>query len=76
LAVTADVDALISSYATVGFTGSTRLLDAGVESLSLLRLAVEAMPDGDVEIDVIGLTELRTIEDLRAWLADLAGRTC
>ena len=72
-----DVDALIANHATSGFTGGTPLLDAGIESLSLLRMVAEVVPDdGDQEIDATRLAELRTIDDLRAWLTDLVGGTC
>lgn len=71
-----DLDALIASYATAGYTGATPLLDAGIESLSLLRLAVSVMADDDAEIDATRLVELRTIDDLKDWLAELAGQAC
>ncbi|GAB3157547.1 hypothetical protein GCM10027290_58790 [Micromonospora sonneratiae] len=74
--VSADLDAAIARYATEGFTDATPLLEAGIESLSLLRLAVEIAADDDAEIDATRLVDLQTIGDLKAWLTDLAGGAC
>jgi hypothetical protein len=71
--LTPDLDAVIARYATVAFTGATPLHEAGVDSLSLLRLASEVLADVDAEIDATRLVDLRTIDDLKAWLADPAG---
>lgn len=68
---TLDFDATIARYATFPFTDSTPLLDAGLESLSLLRLAVEVADEEDVEIDAARLVDLRTVADLKSWLRDL-----
>ncbi len=70
--VVSDLDATIAKYATEGFTDETPLLEAGIESLSLLRLAVDVVAEGDAEIDATRLVDLRTIGDLKAWLTDLA----
>jgi hypothetical protein len=73
MSVPANLDLTIARYATTGFTDATSLRDAGIQSLSLLRLAVDLVPDGDAEIDVTRLVDLRTVGDLKAWLTDLAG---
>ena len=70
-----DLDSTIAKYASVGFDDSTPLLEAGLESLSLLRLAVEVTTDEDAEIDATGLVDLRTVGDLKRWLANLANGT-
>jgi aryl carrier-like protein len=66
-----DLDATIARYATFGFDDSTPLLDAGLESLALLRLAVEVAADDDTEIDATRLVELHTVADLKEWLSDM-----
>ncbi len=68
----ADFDATIARYATFTFDDSTPLLDAGLESLALLRLAVEVAADDDAEIDATRLVDLHTVADLKGWLHDLA----
>ena len=71
-----DLDMAIATYASVVVDDSTPLLEAGLESLSLLRLAVEVARDDDAEIDATGLVDLRTVGDLKTWLGTLfaAGR--
>ena len=71
-----DLDTLIMRYASIAVTDSTPLLEAGLESLSLLRIAVEVAADDDAEIDATGLVDLRTVGDLKKWLGTLlaAGR--
>ncbi|WP_309112092.1 acyl carrier protein [Actinosynnema sp. CA-248983] len=69
-----DLDAAIAKHATAAYDDSTPLLDAGLESLSLLRLAVEVAGDDDTEIDATRMVDLRTIGDLKAWLAEMAGQ--
>jgi acyl carrier protein len=66
-----DLDATIARYATFAFDDTTPLLDAGLESLALLRLAVDVATDEDAEIDATRLADLRTVADLKHWLADL-----
>lgn len=68
-----DLDAIIARYATFAFDDTTPLLDAGLESLALLRLAVDVAVDDDAEIDATRLVDLHTVADLKLWLADLAG---
>lgn len=72
-----DLDSAIAKYATSGFDDSTPLLDAGLESLSLLRLAVETATDTDAEIDATSMAGLCTVGELKAWLRELspAGET-
>ena len=68
---TLDLDATIARYATFSFDDNTSLLDAGLESLALLRLAVEVATDEDAEIDASRLVDLRTVADLKGWLIDM-----
>ncbi|MFD4658724.1 phosphopantetheine-binding protein [Kitasatospora sp. NPDC058444] len=65
-----DLDSTIARYATADFDDSTLIQEAGLESLSLLRLAVE-VADEDVEIDAEGLVRVRTVGDLKVWLTSL-----
>lgn len=67
-----DLDTAIAKYATAVFDDSTPLLDAGLESLSLLRLAVEVATDEDAEIDATRLVGLATVGDLKTWLGEIA----
>lgn len=68
---TLDLDATIARYATFTFDDSTPLLDAGLESLALLRLAVDVASDDDAEIDASRLVDLHTVGDLKGWLTDI-----
>ncbi|HEV3357709.1 MAG TPA: acyl carrier protein [Pseudonocardiaceae bacterium] len=68
---TLDLDATIARYATFTFDDSTPLLDAGLESLALLRLAVDVASDEEAEIDASRLVDLRTVADLKGWLTDI-----
>jgi hypothetical protein len=67
-----DLDSTIARYATASFDDDTPLLDAGLESLSLLRLAVEVAADDDAEIDATRMAGVRTIGELKAWLLSLS----
>ncbi|MCX4390113.1 phosphopantetheine-binding protein [Micromonospora peucetia] len=73
---------MIAQYATEDFGDSTSIQEAGLDSLSLLRLAVDAA-SADAEIDAAGLVGVRTVADLKVWLtrlvandADEAGVAC
>jgi hypothetical protein len=66
-----DLDATIARYATFSFADSTPLLEVGLESLALLRLAVEVATDDDAEIDASRLVDLHTVADLKGWLSDM-----
>jgi hypothetical protein len=68
---TIDLDATIARYATFTFDDGTPLLDAGLESLALLRLAVDVASDDDAEIDASRLVDLHTVGDLKGWLTDI-----
>ncbi|GIE90983.1 phosphopantetheine-binding protein [Actinoplanes regularis] len=72
MTIPADLDTTIAKYASVAFDDSTPLLEAGLESLSLLRLAVEVAADDDAEIDATRLVDLRNVGDLKKWLGELA----
>ncbi len=68
---TLDLDATIARYATFAFDDTTPLLDAGLESLALLRLAVDVASDEEAEIDASRLVDLHTVADLKGWLMDM-----
>ncbi|SFB13871.1 Phosphopantetheine attachment site [Amycolatopsis marina] len=74
--LTSNLDQTIEKYATGRFTDTTPLLEAGIESLALLRLAVEVVADDDAEIDLASLVDVRTVGDLKAWLMRLAASAC
>lgn len=65
-----DLDMAIAGFAITPFDDSTLLAEAGLESLSVLRLAAQMAPE-DVEIDAGRLVELRTVGDLKSWLSSL-----
>lgn len=67
-----DFDARIASYATGPFDDMTLLPEAGIDSLSVVRLAVEFAAATDMEIDATRLVAIRTIGDLKMWLLDIA----
>lgn len=69
-----DLDATIARYATSDFDDDTMLLDTGLDSLSLVRMAVEvAGDDEDGEIDAARMIGLRTVGELKGWLGEIAG---
>lgn len=72
---TLDLDETIARYATFTFDDSTPLLDAGLESLALLRLAVDVASDEEAEIDASRLVDLHTVADLKGWLTDIRTTT-
>jgi hypothetical protein len=67
-----DLDLVIARYTTASFDDETPLQKAGIESLSLLRLAADVATDEDAEIDATRLVDLRTVGDLKEWLLALA----
>ena len=67
-----DFDARIARYATGSFDDSTPLAQAGIDSLALLRLAVESAAANGTEIDAGRLVTLRTVGDVKSWLRELA----
>jgi hypothetical protein len=69
---TVNLDVVIGRFAVFAFDDSTPLAAAGIESLTMLRLAVEVAADEDAEIDASGLAGLRTVGDLKRWLGTLA----
>jgi aryl carrier-like protein len=77
MALVPDLDSAIGRYAAVSYTDATPLVAAGLDSLTLLRLAADVANDDDSEIDAGGLVRLRTVADLKAWLRAIAaaGRT-
>lgn len=69
---TVNLDAVIARYTALAFDDSTPLPAAGIESLAMLRLAVQVADDDEVEIDASALVGLRTIGELKRWLGHLA----
>jgi len=72
MSLSLDLDAAIGRYAAVSYTDSTPLVAAGLDSLTLLRLAADVAVDDDSEIDAGGLVRLRTVADLKTWLHGIA----
>ncbi|MFC7309265.1 hypothetical protein ACFQVC_34285 [Streptomyces monticola] len=67
------LDAVISAYATGEFDDSTLLAEAGVASLAVLRIVIDVLPDPSLELDTESLATVRTVGDLKQWLAALPG---
>ncbi len=65
-----DVDEVIARYAVGRVTDGTSLVHAGLDSLAVLRIVV-AYADPGQEIAATRLPSVRTVGDLKAWLADL-----
>ncbi|MET9845996.1 hypothetical protein ACFZC6_34830 [Streptomyces ossamyceticus] len=66
--VSAAIDAVIRRNVRVPFEDCFGLAEAGLDSLSVLRIASEVIPDPDQEINPAGLADVRTVADLRCWL--------
>ncbi|MDM4784263.1 MULTISPECIES: acyl carrier protein [unclassified Micromonospora] len=66
-----DIDDLIARHAVGRFDDDTTLAAAGIGSLTILRMAVEAAPDDGTEIDASRLADVHTVGNLRVWLRDL-----
>lgn len=65
-----NLDVVIGRYALFPFEDSTPLPVVGIDSMTMLRLAVEVAA-ADAEIDASGLAGLRTVGDLKRWLGAL-----
>jgi acyl carrier protein len=68
-----DLDAVIGRYALWTFTDETSLVQAGVDSLSVLRMVAELATSPDREIGAERLVAVTTIGELKDFLADLTG---
>jgi acyl carrier protein len=69
-----DIDTIISRYAMWSYQDDTTLVQAGVDSLSVLRMVSDLMPDPEREIGAERLVAIETVGELKAWLADLTAR--
>ncbi|MEU6705575.1 hypothetical protein [Streptomyces wuyuanensis] len=65
------IDSVVERHARLPFEDHFLLAEAGLDSLSVLRIASELIPDPDQEIDPTGLAAVRTVGDLRQWLHGL-----
>lgn len=68
---TDDLDAVISRYAMWPFQDDTTLVQAGLDSLSVLRMVADLEPDPDREIGAERLVAIETVGELKTWLAAL-----
>jgi hypothetical protein len=69
---TLNLDAVIARYAAFAFDDAMQLPAAGIDSLAILRLAVDVAADDEQEIDASALVGLHTVGDLKRWLGKLA----
>ncbi|MEV1026128.1 hypothetical protein [Streptomyces sp. NPDC050264] len=70
---TAGLDGAICAYATGEFEDTTPLAEIGVTSLAVLRVVIDVLPDPSLELDTGSLATVRTVGDLKQWLATLPG---
>ncbi|MBF6049568.1 acyl carrier protein [Streptomyces sp. NRRL B-1677] len=70
-----EIISVIRRHVRVPFENHSLLAEAGLDSLSVLRIASELIPDPDQEIDPTGLAAVRTVGDLRQWLHGLLSST-
>ncbi|GGS27830.1 hypothetical protein GCM10010269_78050 [Streptomyces humidus] len=68
-----DIVSAVRRYVRVPFDDRSPLAEVGLDSLSLVRIASELIPDPDQEIDPTGLAAVRTVGDLQQWLRQLLG---
>ncbi|MFF5261700.1 acyl carrier protein [Actinomadura viridis] len=68
---TSDIEEVIARHAVGELDDDTPLAAAGIESLALLRIVVEAAPDTDMEIDTARLIDVHTVGELRNWLLEM-----
>ncbi|HZG04687.1 MAG TPA: acyl carrier protein [Streptomyces sp.] len=66
------VDSALAKFIRVPYTPESELSRIGLDSLSIVRIAVEVVPDADQEIDASELAGLRTVGEFRTWLCGLA----
>lgn len=66
-----EISSVIKRHVRVPFEDLSLLAEVGLDSLSVLRIASELIPDPDLEIDPAGLAAARTVGDLRQWLHGL-----
>ncbi|CAM3749804.1 acyl carrier protein [Kibdelosporangium persicum] len=66
-----DLDTRIANHAHGPIDDTTTLREAGLDSLALVRLAVEVAADEDTEIDAARMAGLRTVGDLKSWLSEM-----
>lgn len=64
-----DIDATIRRFVRVPFTDASTLAEIGLDSLTTLRVVAALVPDGDREIDLAELADLKTLGQFRAWVA-------
>lgn len=62
------IDSTIERYVGVPFTDESTLVELGIDSLSALRIVTALADDGDREIDLADLVEVRTVGQFRRWL--------
>lgn len=66
-----EIASVIRRHVRVPFESHSLLAEVGLDSLSVLRVASELIPDPDQEIDPTGLAAVRTVGDLQEWLHGL-----
>jgi aryl carrier-like protein len=68
-----DFDEVIARYAMWSFDDDTPLVQAGLDSLSMLRMVADLETDPDREIGAERLVAIDTVGELKTWLTSLYG---
>lgn len=50
------------------FENETRLVELGIDSLAAVRMILTLIPEGDSEIDLSALVDLKTVGEFRHWI--------
>lgn len=64
----ADITAAICKTVGRDFTNDSRLVELGIDSLAVVRMILTLIPEGDNEIDLSDLVDLRTVGQFRHWI--------
>ncbi|WP_197287468.1 phosphopantetheine-binding protein [Streptomyces apocyni] len=65
------VNSAIAEFVRMPFTSASDLAEIGLDSLSIIRIVADVLPDADQEIDAGELADLRTVGQLQDWLGRL-----
>ncbi|MFP3986814.1 acyl carrier protein [Streptomyces sp. E11-3] len=63
------VNSAIAEFVRMPFTPASDLAEIGLDSLSVIRIVADVLPDADQEIDAAELADLRTVGQFQDWLS-------
>ncbi|MEE1943025.1 hypothetical protein V1L54_27085 [Streptomyces sp. TRM 70361] len=70
-----EINSVIEAQVSGAYDDASLISEIGLDSLAVVRMAVQTAPGQDTEIDLAGLAGVRTIGDLRQWLGVLRAAT-